>query len=96
MEDGRRGSLVRVAPPVVSQPYGLGDKDIEQLILLPRYREDQLDQVDRPTPVLIYRILDPSKNRPEAVHNSNITLAAWGEVYPTLQEAERAADSSSL
>lgn len=90
--DGRECALVEVAPPVIGQPFGLGDKDIFQLLLMRRWKGEALyAPIDRPIPVIILRIPNPSVVAQDLVHDSDIELSAWGEIYPTLKAAERGA-----
>jgi hypothetical protein len=91
MEDGRDCVLVEVDPPVIGQPFGLGDQDIADLILAPRRNGAPLAPVaDHPVPVLVYRILDASRVERALIRDSDVTLGAWGEVYSTLDAAQRA------
>lgn len=92
MEDGAKSVLVEVDPPVIGQPFGLGDKDITSLILAPRWKGSKLEEtVYRPVPVLIYRIVRPGAGADGVIRGPDIKLTAWGEVYPTLEAAEHAA-----
>jgi hypothetical protein len=96
LEDGRECVRVDVAPPVIGQPFGLGDKDIDNLILVPRWKGAVFAKtIDHPMPVLVYRILNPSMVVQDVVHDSDIKLSAWGEIYSTLEAAEHAASKST-
>src|SRR5436190_4477159 len=54
--DGRDCALVEVAPPVIGQPFGLGDQDIDSLILVPRAKDATFaSTIDRTLPVPVYR-----------------------------------------
>jgi hypothetical protein len=95
MEDGAKCVLVGVDPPVIGQPFGLGDKDITSLILALRRKGSELEEtVCRPVPVIIYRILRPGAGAEGVIRAPDIKLSAWGEVYPTLEAAEHAAGKS--
>lgn len=95
MEDGRVSVLVNVEPPVIGQPFGLGGKDLRSLVLAARWKGTAFEQGFYPMPVLIYRITKPVAGH-EVVPNSHINLEAWGEVYPTREDAEHAKDPSRI
>jgi hypothetical protein len=89
-EEGRECVLVEVDPPVIGQPFGLGSKDLHSLILATRYKDVPFERVvNRPLYVLIYRILNPVEADQNVVRQSDMTMEAWGEVYPTFEDAER-------
>jgi hypothetical protein len=61
MADGRECVLVEIDPPVIGQPFGLGDQDVFDLVLVPRQRGGPFaPPSDHPVAVLAYRILSPS------------------------------------
>jgi len=92
MEDGTPCVLVHIVPSVIGQSYGLGGEDITKLLLAARYKDPIfLKKLDSKKLVLIYRILDDGAISQERVNNSDIELAAWGEIYTTLEEAKNAA-----
>jgi hypothetical protein len=89
--DGRASVLVEVEPPVIGQPFGLGAIDIVNLVLAARSRAARFDQPIRfPMPVLIYRLLDVDATGRKNIQLSDMRLSAWGEIYPTMENAERA------
>lgn len=94
MENGPECVLVEINPPVIGQPYGLGDKDLTTLILTPRWKGTHFEKSFYPMPVLIYRILKAIDDR--IVRLPDVRMEAWGEVYPTLEGAEHASDPSSV
>jgi hypothetical protein len=51
--------------------------------------------IDHPIPVLVYRILNPKAVAQNIIHDSDIKLSAWCEVYPTLKAAEQAVSKST-
>ncbi len=92
MPDGTEGVLVEVDPPVIGQPFGLGDKDISILLLAPRHKGAMLDRTAvQPQAVLIYRLLTPEVAQRDVVRDSEVKLSAWGEVYSTREGADSAA-----
>ena len=94
MENGRECVLVDVDPPVIGQPFGLGDRDITNLVLAARWTGTSFELNCYPMPVLIYRIIGTVENQ-NTVRDSDVNMEAWGEVYPTLEGAEHASDPSS-
>jgi hypothetical protein len=94
---GREYILITVDPPVIGQPYGMGDKDIVALVLAPRYASVPFpESINRRTDVLVYRILNASVLTQQIARASDLVLEAWGEVYPTLRAAEEAASVSEI
>jgi hypothetical protein len=94
-EDRRACVLVNVDPLVIGQQFGLGDKDLFSLILIPRRKGEAFAKTaSLPMPVLVYRILNPDLGKREVVHDSDIKLSAWGEVYLTFEAAEQAANKA--
>ena len=88
-EDGRNCVLVKVAPPVIGQPFGMGSEDITNLVLIPRLNNLIItSKVEHPIPVLIHRILNPTIALNGIIALSKISLSAWGEIYASLEAAE--------
>lgn len=91
MEDGTECALIKIAPPIIGQPYGLGGGDIYDLILASRYKKRIFSTKREPLErVHIFRVLNKSNFADKIVINSDIELTAWGEIYPTLKDAEQA------
>jgi hypothetical protein len=96
LKDNLRGDylLVDIAPPIIGQRYGLGDKDVQQLILAPRHQGVTLFPVNEwPAYVFVYRILDEGMLRQEIFEAHQIELIIWGIIYRSLQEASDCAES---
>jgi hypothetical protein len=92
MADGRECVLVEIDPPVIGQPFGLGDQDISDLVLVPRQRGGAFAPLgDHPVAVLAYRILSPGGLAGGVVQDSDVELIAWCELYTSLEAAEQAA-----
>ncbi len=90
--DGRESVVIQVSPPVIGQALGLGDLDVADLILAARSRTGSFKQpIPYPMPVLIYRSLTSEVSPKEGLQLSDLTLSAWGEIYPTMEDAQRAA-----
>ena len=90
LRDGGRDDymLIDVEPPVVGQPFGLGDEDINQLIISTRHQGYTLFPVTEwSSSVYIARILDPSILETKSFSKDQVALIGWGEIFRT--EAER-------
>lgn len=94
--EGRNYLWVRVDPPVIGQPYGLGNRDIADLLLLPHYEGTSLFPMSKfPLPVYIFRALDDGIFKDLPASSKYLQLAAWGEIYQTREEAEAVASRNS-
>jgi hypothetical protein len=92
MADGRECVLIRIDPPAIGQPFGLGDQDIFDLVLVPRQRGGGfVPTSEHPVAVLAYRILNPRGLAGGVVQGSDVELTAWCELYTSLEAAEQAA-----
>lgn len=89
--EGRSYLWVQVDPPVIGQPYGLGQEDISDLLLRTHFEGDSLFPISKfPTPVFIYRSVDNSMSTEKTLSAETLELAAWGEIYETREQAEEA------
>lgn len=81
--------LVKIDPPLLGQPFGLGEKDISQLILATRHADSSLSCIAQ-WPVFVY-VLRPlvSLESREEVKNGEMELIAWAEVYKTEDAARK-------
>jgi hypothetical protein len=87
--EGRNYLWVRVDPPVIGQAYGLGNRDIADLLLLPHYEGTSLFPISEfPLPVYIFRSLDEGIFKGVPASSNNLQLAAWGEIYDRREDAE--------
>lgn len=82
--------LIEITPPVVGQMFGLGENNIDKLILTRRWDGGLPAAANTATPVLIYRILNSQVLRERVLRDSDVKLTAWGEIYSTLKAAEEA------
>jgi len=84
--------LARIEPPVVGQPFGLGGRDIDHVILATRHVGESLFPVQRwPVFVHVARPLVPTEER-DVLHDGELESIAWAEIYQT----EDAARSKAL
>ena len=85
--------LVDIAPPIIGQRYGLGDKDIAQLILATRHQGVTLFPVNEwPAYVYVYRILDQELLRQETFEAHQVEMIIWGMIFRSLSEASDCAE----
>lgn len=76
--------LVSIDPPIIGQKYGLGDKDIDQVILATRHQGDSFFPINNsPMSVHVARILIDNPQNKEVIHNNEMKLIAWAEIYQT-------------
>jgi hypothetical protein len=81
--------LARVEPPVIGQPFGLGSRDIDHLILATRHVGESLFPILRwPVFVHVARPLVPIEDR-DVLHDGEMEPIAWAELYQT-EDAARA------
>lgn len=85
--------LVKIDPPIVGQPFGMGGEDLDNVLLAPRHRGERLTEpATWPVSVFIVRPLDDplvGAVGPERVEN-----LAWGEIYPFRNEPPVTLDES--
>jgi hypothetical protein len=80
--------LIEIAPPLIGQRYGLGSKDIANLILSARHEGFSLFPIKEwPCHVYIARILDDAITKTLTFTRSQVEIIAWGMIFRTLDEA---------
>lgn len=81
---------VRIEPPIIGQPYGLGDKDIEDVVLATRYSGTTLHPVSEwPMTVFVCRIVNEKIRYSAKASAKDLEVILIGELYPTLLEANQ-------
>lgn len=81
--------LVKIDPPIIGQPYGLGDKNINTVILATRHKGYTLFPVTKwPAFVYVIRILDESIISTGRFVTEQVEMILWGVLYRTRSEAE--------
>lgn len=84
--------LIEIHPAVIGQRYGLGDEDIFFVLLAAKWRGYSLFPVSHwPCPVNVYRVLDERVLGASSFEPEQVTLMAWGTIFPTLAEANASA-----
>ena len=80
--------LVKIEPPIVGQPYGLGGQDIDTLLIATRHKGNSLFPIKKwPVFVHVARLLIEDPERREQIHDNEFQSIAWAELYPTKDDA---------
>lgn len=80
--------LIEVTPPVIGQPYGLGNRDITELIISARYQGSTLFPITEwPCHVYIARVLDQNVIESLTFSKEQVEVIAWGRIFRTVEEA---------
>jgi hypothetical protein len=80
--------LVEIEPLLIGQPFGLGNQDIEYLILSTKHSGFTLyPPTEWPSHVYVTRILDDSILKTLSFTKDQVELLTWGMIFPTLEEA---------
>lgn len=81
--------LIQVEPSIIGQEYGLGSKNIANVVISARYQSSSLFPVSEwPCDVYVARILDETIIKTSVIEEGEIELIAWGRIYRTLAEAD--------
>lgn len=89
--------LVDIAPPLLGQRYGLGDKDITQLIIATRHQGFTLFPVTEwPAHVYVFRILDESLLKQAVFEAHQVEAITWGIIFRSLSDLDELHDKPSL
>jgi hypothetical protein len=81
--------LIKIEPPLIGQQYGLGDKDIDDLIIATRFQGDSLFPVKKwPVYVHLARPLIKGIENIDYIRDDEFEVIAWAELYPTKKDAE--------
>jgi hypothetical protein len=80
--------LVRVKPPLIGQPYGLGGRDIDTLLVATRHKGDSLFPIKEwPVFVHVARLLIDNLEDRDEIHDTEFESVAWAELYRTEEDA---------
>ncbi len=85
--------LIRLDPPIIGQPLGLGGKDLHMVLVTTKDRTASLFPIQR-WPVLIYvlqLLIDDAESR-DVIHDEEFALLGWAELYRTEEAARRKAN----
>ena len=82
---------VRIEPAIIDQPYGLGDKNIEDVVLATRYAGSTLHPVNEwPMVVFVCRIVNENIRGAGQASARDLEVILIGELYQTLGAAQEA------
>jgi len=80
--------LIRIEPSLVGQGFGLGDKDILDLIISTRFEGVSLFPITEwPSHVYVARVLDEEIVKTLVIRKDQVELVAWGMLFKTFDEA---------
>ena len=80
--------LISIDPPMIGQPYGLGDEDIGEVVIATRHQGASLFPiVEWPVFVHVARLLVPYEGQ-DRIRTDELEVIAWAELYDT-EEAAR-------
>ena len=80
--------FVRIEPPILGQGFGLGDHDIDKIILATRHLGESLFPIRRwPVYVHVARPL-VSLDNAKTIGSDEIETIAWAELYETAEAAK--------
>lgn len=80
--------LIRIDPPVIGQRFGLGNQDIDRVIVATRHQGASLFPISEwPLYVHVARLLAPLPDNQTQVPSTALQSIAWAELYPTLDAA---------
>lgn len=79
--------LIKIAPPLVGQKYGLGDRDVDLVLIAPRHQGGSLFPINEwPLYVHVARPLVDLEGR-DVLRSDEMEAIAWAELYRTEEEA---------
>jgi hypothetical protein len=80
--------LIEIDPPLIGQGFGLGGKDITQLVISGRHQGDTLFPITAwPLSVYVARVLDENIVKTLSFTREQVELVAWAMIFRTLDEA---------
>lgn len=79
--------IIQIDPPIIAQKYGVGNKDIDLILVATRHKEDSINPVKRwPVCVHVARpLVDPMAC--EVLTEDEYESMAWAELYETEEDA---------
>lgn len=80
--------LVRIDPPLIGQKYGLGGRDIDEVIVATRHQGDSLFPVKQwPAFVHVARPLIENPAERDQLDDAELESIAWAELYRSEEDA---------
>ncbi|TVQ30907.1 MAG: hypothetical protein EA376_11635 [Phycisphaeraceae bacterium] len=81
--------LAAIDPPLNGQVFGLGGRNIDQVVIATRHQSESLFPIERwPVYVHVARLLVPYEGQ-DIIRNDEVESIAWAELYAT-EDAARA------
>lgn len=81
--------LVKIEPPLTGQPFGLGDLEIDTVIIATRHKGASLFPIKEwPVFVHVARLLIEYLENREQIHDDDFESIAWAELYATESAAK--------
>jgi hypothetical protein len=82
--------LIRIDPPLIGQKYGLGEHDIDLVLIATRHLGETLFPIDSwPVYVHVARPLVDVPEKHDKLSTDQYESVAWAELYPTEDAAKR-------
>ena len=80
--------LVEIDPPLVGQQYGLGDRDIDLVVVASKHEGSSLFPITKwPAFVYVARPLIENPELRDKLQNDEFELIAWAGLYRTEEDA---------
>jgi hypothetical protein len=81
---------VRIEPPIVGQPFGLQENDIDDVVLAARYAHTTLHPVSEwPMTVFVCRIVNDNIRHSGTASAKDVEVIVIGELYRSLSAARQ-------
>jgi len=78
--------LVNIYPAIAGQRYGLGENEIDKVVLATRFKGDSLFPPNRwPLEVYVLRLLVDDNER-QTFENEELSNMAWAEIYKSAED----------
>jgi hypothetical protein len=75
-------ALVLIEPPLIGQPYGLGDRNFDRVLLATRHAGRALFPVTEwPALVYVIRVLDESILETKTFSSDQVQVIRWGVLH---------------
>jgi len=80
--------LIRIEPPLPGQKYGLGNQDVNVVLVAPRHQGATLFPINEwPLFVHVARLLIDNPQEQDRLHDRDFESVAWAELYRSEREA---------
>jgi len=80
--------LIRIAPPLFGQKYGMGDRDINVVLIAPRHSDASLFPIHEwPLHVHVARLLIENPENCDVLRDEEFESIAWAELCRTEEDA---------